>query len=107
MLLAVKLQARQLQRAVEPQGLLQVTCLCELLFKVVMRQVRQCTVELFLLPFLLQLLAVIVALAGPGFKVGQVLAQPAFKLLPDLRHRHGGVDIGLGNARQLAAEGRQ
>ena len=69
-----------------------------------MRQLLQGAVQLFVLPFLFQLFSVVIAPAGPAFKLGQVLAEPAFKLLPNQRHRCSGINLGLGDTGQLPTE---
>lgn len=105
MLLAGELQAGQLQGAVQPHRALQLAGLGKALFEVDVGQGLQQAGELVLFPFLLQLLAVVVAPADPGLQLPLMMAEPALELRPDLGKGGCAVDTGLGDMGQLTAEG--
>ncbi|MCY1178669.1 hypothetical protein D9M73_190340 [compost metagenome] len=107
MLLAVELQAGQLQGAVEPQRAFQTPDLGKALLEVHMGHLGQHTDETQLLPILKQLFAIVVAPTGPAFKSCVVVAEPALKRRPDFAQRLRRIDVGLGDVRQLAAKRRQ
>src|SRR5690606_9297131 len=72
--------------------------------EVVVGNLLEAAAQPMTLPFLLQLAAVVVAPTAPAHQVRQVRLQPALELRPDLGQRLGGIDLGLADVSQFAAE---
>lgn len=104
MLLALELQAGQLQCAMQADGAGQLARPGEGLLEVQVWRVTEQAAQIMLLPLAQQLAAVVIAPAAPADQARGMLAQPALELRPDLRQRRGGVDVVLGDMGQLTAK---
>ncbi|MNP41832.1 hypothetical protein D3C76_1355560 [compost metagenome] len=107
MLLALELQAGQLQGGVEADRALQLAGFGEALLEVDVAHTAQLAAQVLPAPLLFQLAAVVVAPAGPARQALVVPRQPVFELRPHRTQRLGGVDVVLADMRQFAAEGGQ
>ena len=104
MLLALELQASQVQRCFQADPTGQLAGFGKAFFQVDMRDLAQVALQPMGVPFLLELTAIVFTPAGPARQFRLMGQQPALELLPHGTQRRGGIDIGLADLGELTAE---